>query len=229
VLPCFNEEGNVARAVGDAMLAASRVTGRHEIIVVDDGSHDATASIGARLAQTQASVRLVLHGTNRGYGAAVRTGIDAARMPYVLITDADRQFDLREILQLVDRLGDADVVVGHRLRRNDPAGRRAAAAAWNRLVCALYGLDLQDVDCAFKLYPRELIQSLDLGANGALFSTELLVKTLARGSSVAEVGVHHYPRLEGQPSGGSPRVVARAFIELARNHRALRRAAGRRR
>src|SRR5690242_1363619 len=158
VLPCFNEEGNVARAVGDAMLAASRVTRRHEIIVVDDGSDDSTARVGARLAQTHASVRLIRHKINRGYGAAVRTGIEAARMPYVLITDADRQFDLREISQLVDRLEEAEVVVGHRLRRNDPAGRRAAAAAWNRLVCALYGLRLQDVDCAFKLYPRELIQ-----------------------------------------------------------------------
>lgn len=228
VLPCFNEAGNVARAVRDAMLAASRVTARHEVIVVDDGSDDATARIGARLAQTHASVRLILHTTNRGYGAAVRTGIEAARMPYVLITDADRQFDLGEIVRLVDRLEGADVVVGHRLRRNDPAGRRAAAAAWNRLVCTLYGLRLQDVDCAFKLYPRELIQSLELDSNGALFSTELLVKTLATGSTVAEVGVHHYPRVAGEPSGGNPRVVVRAFVELARHHLALRRAAVRR-
>jgi len=228
LLPCFNEEGNLAQAVRDAMVAAERVSRRHEIIVVDDGSHDSTADIGARLAQTHPSVRLVIHLSNRGYGAAVRTGIAAATMPYVLITDADLQFDLREAERLVARLDIADVVVGHRLRRNDPAGRRGAASAWNALVCKLYGLDLQDVDCALKLFPRELIQGIELDSDGALFSTELLVKTLATGARIFEVGVHHYPRTSGRATGGSPRVVARAFRELVRFHWALRRATAQR-
>jgi len=228
ILPCFNEGGNLAQAVRGAMVAAERVSDRHEIIVVDDGSHDSTADVGARLAQTHPGVRLVIHLSNRGYGAAVRTGIAAATMPYVLITDADLQFDLREAEQLAVRLEDADVVVGHRLRRNDPAVRRGAASAWNALVCKLYGLDLQDVDCALKLFPRELIQSIDLDSDGALFSTELLVKTLATGARIVEVGVHHYPRTSGRATGGSPRVVARAFVELARLHRSLRRATARR-
>jgi glycosyltransferase involved in cell wall biosynthesis len=210
------------------MVSAERVSERHEVIVVDDGSHDGTAELGARLAQTHTSVRLVIHLSNRGYGAAVRTGIGLATMPYVLITDADLQFDLGEAERLVARLEGADVVVGHRLRRNDPAGRRSAASAWNALVCSLYGLDLQDVDCAFKLFPRELIQGLDLDSNGALFSTELLVKTLGTGARIAEVGVHHYPRTAGRATGGNPRVVARAFRELARLHPALRRAAAQR-
>jgi glycosyltransferase involved in cell wall biosynthesis len=228
VLPCFNEAGNISQAIRDAMLAAERVSDRYEIVVVDDGSHDATAEIGARLAQTHASVRLVIHLSNRGYGAAVRTGIAAARMQYVLITDADLQFDLKEIDRLVEVLGEADVVVGRRLRRNDPAGRRGAATAWNALVCSLYGLELRDVDCAFKLFPRELIQRLELRSDGALFSTELLVKTLATGARVGEVGVHHYPRISGRPTGGNPRVVVRAFRELARLHPSLRRASAQR-
>jgi glycosyltransferase involved in cell wall biosynthesis len=228
VLPCFNEESNVYAAVRAAMICAERVSERHEIVIVDDGSHDDTAEIGARLAQVHTPVRLVMHLSNRGYGAAVRTGIAAATMPYVLITDADLQFDLRETALLVGKLDEADVVVGHRIRRNDPAGRRGAAAAWNALVCSLYGLDFQDVDCALKLFPRELVQGLDLVSNGALFSTELLVKTLGTGARIAEVGVSHYPRTSGKASGGNPRVVARAFRELARLHPSLRRATARR-
>jgi glycosyl transferase family 2 len=227
VLPCFNEVGNLAETVERAIAASTRVSRRHELIIVDDGSRDGTGDLAAELAEVHRSVRLVLHVTNRGYGAAVRTGIRAARMPYVLITDADLQFDLDELESFVPELEHADVVVGYRLRRNDPPFRRGAAAAWNALVCSLYSMQLRDVDCAFKLFPRDLIQGLDLGATGAMFSTELLVKTLGAGASIAELGVHHYPRRSGKPSGGSPRVVARAFRELLRLHGSLHRLAPR--
>jgi glycosyltransferase involved in cell wall biosynthesis len=225
VLPCLNEAGNLLDMVHDALIAADRVSLDTEVVIVDDGSTDGTARLAARLAEGEPRVRLVMHLTNRGYGAAVRTGIGASRMPYVLLTDADLQFDLAELGRLVSRLSSADAVVGYRLRRNDPLVRRAAAAAWNRLVRALYGLPFKDVDCAFKLFPRELLEQLELVSSGALFSTELLVRSRATGATVAEVGVRHYPRISGRPSGGNPRVVMRAFRELARLHRSLHRAA----
>ena len=122
---------------------------------MDDGSTDGTGALAAKLAEGESRVRLVMHLVNRGYGAAVRTGIGAARMPYVLLTDADLQFDLADLGRLVPQLESADAVVGYRLRRNDPLVRRAAAAAWNRLVRTLYDLPFKDVDCAFKLFPRD--------------------------------------------------------------------------
>jgi glycosyltransferase involved in cell wall biosynthesis len=227
VLPCFNEAGNVVDMVQDALAAADRVSARVEVVIVDDGSTDGTGALGARLAEGEPRVRLVMHLTNRGYGAAVRTGIGAARLPYVLLTDADLQFDLAELAHLVPELEEADAVVGFRLHRNDPFVRRAAAAAWNRLVRTLYGLPFKDVDCAFKIFPRDLLQELELVSSGALFSTELLVRAREAGTTVAEVGVRHYPRLSGKASGGNPRVVVRAFRELVRLHHSLHRAAAR--
>ena len=225
VLPCFNEADNLTDVVQDALVAAARVGASYEIVIVDDGSTDGTAEIAAALVEGLRCVRLVMHLTNRGYGAAVRTGISAARMPYVLLTDADLQFDLAELEDLVPRLEEADVVVGYRLRREDPPARRAAAAGWNWLVRLLYGLPFRDVDCAFKLFPRELLQELPLGSSGAVFSTELLVRALEAGAVVTEVPVHHYPRISGKPTGGNPRVVVRAFRELAHLHPSLARAA----
>jgi glycosyltransferase involved in cell wall biosynthesis len=227
VLPCFNEEGNLADVVRGAVLAAANVTEQFEVVIVDDGSTDDTAEIGAALAERHPQVRFVMHLTNRGYGAAVRTGIAACRMPYVLLTDADLQFDLGELETFLPRLEEADVVVGYRLRRNDPPSRRLAASGWNWLVRLLYGLPFKDVDCAFKLFPRELVQGLQLQSSGAVFSTELLVRARETGAGLAEVGVHHYPRVSGRASGGNPRVVVRAFRELLRLHPSLHRAAAR--
>jgi glycosyltransferase involved in cell wall biosynthesis len=222
VLPCYDEAPNVAAAVYEARTAAAASADRHEVIVVDDGSSDQTATIAAMLGATFPDVRLVRHARNRGYGAAVRSGIDASRGDWVLLTDGDRQFDLGELPALVaagGAAGGADLVAGFRIDRADPAHRRLFAGAWNRLVRSTFGVGARDVDCAFKLVRGEALRALPLESDGAMISTELLVRARLAGWTVAEVGVHHRPRTAGTPSGGDPRVILRAFGE----RRALRR------
>ena len=221
VLPCFNEEANIADAIRYATAAAERCATGHEIVVVDDGSSDETASVAARLAERDRRVRVVVHTRNRGYGDAVRSGIAAARMPWILLTDSDLQFDLSELEDFLPAARDADIVVGWRILRWDPLNRRLNVAAWNWLVRRMFRLPVKDVDCAFKLVRRELLQSFALESTGAMISTELVVKCLARGARLEELGVHHRPRVAGDQSGADLRVIARAFFELARLRRSL--------
>ncbi len=215
VLPCYNEALNVAQAILAAATAAAAASERYEVIVVDDGSSDETATIAASFADAGLPVRVVVHARNRGYGQALRSGIDAARMPWILMTDADLQFDLHEIQDFLPHTADADFLMGWRMQRKDPIGRRANAAAWNWLVRRVFRLQVRDVDCAFKLIRRDILEGVELTSTGAMISTELLVKCLARGARLKELGVHHHPRVAGEQSGANPRVVARAFRELA--------------
>jgi glycosyltransferase involved in cell wall biosynthesis len=226
VLPCHDEAENIEAAIHAATAAAARCALDHEIIVVDDGSSDATAAIAARMAAEDHHVRLVVHAHNRGYGDAVRSGMQAATMDWVFLTDADLQFDLDELEDFLPYADRADLIVGWRIQRQDPWNRRLNAAAWNWLVRRTFGLAVRDVDCAFKLMRRDLLQACDLRAGGAVISTELLVKLLGHGARLREIGVHHRPRVAGSSSGANPRVVLRAFRELATLHRALH-AAGR--
>ncbi len=221
VLPCFNEEANVADAIRNAASAAALTSEDYEIIVVDDGSTDDTARIAGRFVETDVRVRLVVHARNRGYGDAVRSGIEAARMDWVLLTDADLQFDLRELEDFVPLTRTADVLWGYRILRRDSLARRAAAAAWNRLVRGLFHLPVRDVDCGFKLIRRDILDRVHLKTSGAMISTELAVRCRAEGARFAEVGVHHRSRVAGEETGGNPRVVLRAFRELATMHTAL--------
>jgi glycosyltransferase involved in cell wall biosynthesis len=223
VLPCYNEAPNVADAVRAATGAAEAHAADFEVIVVDDGSTDGTAQIAARLADADRRIRLVVHPNNRGYGGAVRSGVRAARMPWVLLTDADLQFDLRELEHFVPLAGDADLIAGWRVARQDPRHRRLNAAAWNWLMHQRFKLPVRDVDCAFKLVRRDLLEKLPLTSSGAMISTELVVRAVAAGATVREVGVHHLPRVAGEQSGASPRVVIKAFRELTRVHGELRR------
>lgn len=222
VLPCFDEAPNVAAAVLDAQTAAARVARTHEVIVVDDGSRDGTGEIAAALAELDDRIRVVTHERNRGYGAAVRSGLSASRGDWVLLTDGDRQFDLDEIELLVARAADHELVAGFRIDRADPLHRRLAAGAWNRAMRASFGIPVRDVDCAFKLLRGDAARALPLQSDGAMVSTELVVRAQLARWSIAEVGVHHRPRVAGSPTGGDPRVVLRALREQRRFRRRLR-------
>jgi glycosyltransferase involved in cell wall biosynthesis len=222
VLPCFNEEANVGDAIRNASAAARLTSLRHQIVVVDDGSSDGTARIAAGLAERDPRVRVVVHPRNRGYGDAVRSGIAAATEPWVLLTDADLQFDLRELVDFLPVAPTSDLVVGWRRHRSDPLHRRLNAAAWNALVRSMFALPVHDVDCAFKLVRADLLGEFELESGGAMISTELLVRSLAAGARLSEVGVHHRPRVAGEQTGANPRVVIRAFRELAQLRSNLR-------
>jgi glycosyltransferase involved in cell wall biosynthesis len=222
VLPCFNEEDNVEQAVQQAAQAARQFSDRHEVIVVDDGSADGTGLLTGRLMASMQDVRLVQHSENRGYGAALRSGIRAARMEWVLLTDADLQFDLREVADFLPSADSSDLIAGYRIAREDPFGRRLNAAAWNWLMRRMFRLPIHDVDCAFKLVRRDLLQRIQLVSDGAMISTELIVKSLQSGARLTELGVRHRPRAAGEQSGASPRVIVRAFLELFKLRGALR-------
>ena len=222
VLPCFDEAPNVAAAVAEARSAAGAVAADYEIVVVDDGSSDDTRAVADALAVLDRGVRVVAHEVNRGYGAAVRSGIAATTADWVLLTDGDLQFDLGQLTRFVPLTADHDLVIGYRVGRADPAVRRLAARAWNRLMRVSFGVRVRDVDCAFKLARGPAVRALALYSDGAMISTELLVRAARAQWRIAELGVDHRPRAAGEPSGGDPRVILRAFRERRALLRRLR-------
>jgi glycosyltransferase involved in cell wall biosynthesis len=224
VMPAYNEEVNVSAAIRSVADAVEPLFEEVEILVVDDGSRDRTAEKVHEAARTDPRVRLLQHPRNRGYGAAVTTGLRAARLPLVFYTDSDLQFDPRQIRALLARIDEVPVVVGYRRDRRDRWHRKLNAWAWNRLQRACFGLAVRDVDCAFKLLRREVLDGMPLTAQGAFFSTELLMRAQAKGCRIAEVAVDHYPRRAGAPTGARLAVIARAFREMWRLRRELGRA-----
>ena len=213
VLPAFNEEDNIGQVTREALTALPRFTDEFQIIVVDDGSRDRTAEIVTALARQDQRVRLVRHDRNRGYGAALVSGFNATSGDYVMFMDADRQFDINDLRLLVPFASDYDIVAGFRMERNDPLHRRVFAETFNVAVRVLFGVHMRDIDCAFKLFRGDLLRSLPLTAPGALINTEIQAKARRQKARVQQVGVHHYPRVAGSPTGGNPRVILRAMRE----------------
>ncbi len=222
VLPAYNEEANIARSVCAAETALSRLVSQGrieswEIIVVDDGSDDRTGSEVNAL--EGANVRLVTHHRNRGYGAALRSGFDAALGRLVFFTDADLQFNADEIDRLLPWVARYDIVAGYRSPRQDPWMRRANAAAWGIALYGAFGLDVADVNCAFKLFRSEVLDGLEIDSDGAFVNAEILLKASQRGATIKQVPVSHFARTVGTQTGAHPKVVLRAFVELAKFYR----------
>ncbi len=216
--PAHNEEANLEPLVAEARAALPDLAEAWEIVIVDDGSRDRTPRLADELASADPGrVRVVHHATNLGYGAALRSGFAAASYDVVAFTDGDRQFRVADIGRLIDRLREPDapdVVAGYRIRRADPLVRTLYARLYRLANRIFFGLTVRDVDCACKLFRREALSGLRVESGGAFFSAELLIKLRASGRRVAEVGVPHYPRTAGSPTGAKPSVVLRAVRDF---------------
>jgi glycosyl transferase family 2 len=215
-MPAYNENSNIEDTLEAACVILPEFIERFEIVVVDDGSTDGTADTVDAYARRDSRVRLIRHEQNRGYGAAVTSGIQSARGDLVAFTDSDGQFSLLDLPQLISRIDGHDLVVGYRHQRADNWIRRMNAWGWNWLIRTILGLQVRDLDCAFKLFRREVINRLCLTATGAAINAEILVQCARAGWRMHETPVTHYPRYHGSPTGAAIRVIWRAFRELPR-------------
>ena len=212
--PCHNEQDNIERMVQQALDVLPTISDDYEIIIVNDGSADRTAEIADRLAEANPSIRVVHHPVNRGYGGALQSGFRAATKEWVFYTDGDGQFDIRELPGLLEHIDNCDIVTCFRIHRQDTLLRKCNGWAWSKLVNLLFHFKIKDVDCAFKLFRREIFDHIQMQSEGALIDAEILARAHRAGYRITQCGVRHYPRTAGEQSGANCKVILRAFKEL---------------
>jgi glycosyltransferase involved in cell wall biosynthesis len=222
VLPAFNEEDNIERAATRmAEVLGSLGLRDWEVIVVDDGSIDRTGEVADRLAARDPDhIKVSHHSSNLGYAAALRTGFTSARHQLIFYTDSDNQFDVREITSLLPLIEDADIVSGFRIYRFDPLTRLVLSWGFNLLVRIIFGIRVRDIDCAFKLYRREVFDKVEIESKKFFVDAEVLAKARHYGFRMTEVGVRHYPRTAGR-STIRPHHIISTLRELAKIWRGI--------
>jgi glycosyltransferase involved in cell wall biosynthesis len=222
VLPAYNEEGNIERAVRDADRAGASLVGSHEVVAVDDGSRDGTGERLARLEQELAGrLQVVRHPTNLGYGTALRDGFAAASGRLVFYTDSDNQFDLMELRGFLPLMGEWDALLGYRRQRQDPPLRLLTSRVFNDLTSVAFGMRIRDLNCSFKLFRREVLVRLPLESRDFFIDAELVARLHRAGFRYRELPVTHYPRTAGR-STVRPGDVPRTLRSLVRMWRRIR-------
>src|SRR5581483_10707157 len=220
--PMWNEEEMILRTVDAAretgdQLCEDGAIATYEILIVDAASNDGTGKIADELAATDPRIRVVHHDVNRKLGGSVKTGLSEARTDLVLYTDADMPFDLADLgkaLRLM-HVYDADIVSAYRFDRTGEGAKRALYShVYNSLVKTLFRLRIRDVNFAFKLIRREVLDHLELVSEGSFIDVELLAKAQRLGFYIIQFGVDYFPRERGTSTLSSPKVIVKILREL---------------
>ena len=212
--PFWNEDKNIEKVVTRAILVAQEVAAKWEILMVDDGSTDNTLKIAKKLEQKYKNVRTISLHPNRGYGAALRAGFEHANYELVVFTDGDLQFDFSEVKKFLEKIGQADLVIGYRQKRQDKLLRHILMILHRIWVLIFFRFYVKDIDCGFKLFRKQMFKEvMPFRSEGAMITTEILAKAKAKGLRIAQVAVTHYPRKFGESSGGNISVIVRAMLE----------------
>src|SRR4029077_8812966 len=215
--PAYNDSGTIASLVIRAVQAASELTPDYEVIVVNDGSADATAQIVDELARTYPRVRAVHHPTNRGYGGALQTGFRSATKDFILYTDGDAQYAVAELAYLGAKMTpDADLVNGYKISRSDPFHRIVIGRVYHHIVKLLFGLRVRDVACDFRLMRRAMFEKIDPEKTSGVICLEMMKKITDARFRIVEVPVHHYHRAFGKSQFFNFRRIAKTGVDVLR-------------
>jgi glycosyltransferase involved in cell wall biosynthesis len=224
-LPSYNEEVHVRGTTLKVKKILEKVAGKWEILIINDGSKDKTSKIAEKLSNSDKRIRVITHKLNRGYGAAVKSGLYGAKYKWVVLMDVDGQFDFSEVDTLIKKQKEskADLVIGYYRKRAVPFYRKLNTFAWQVVVNLLFGLNVRDIDCGFKLISKKVIDAIPKleSERGAFISSEFLIKVKKAGFKIVEIGVHHYPATR-KGTGARLIVIIKSFVDLFKLWRKLK-------
>jgi glycosyltransferase involved in cell wall biosynthesis len=215
--PAYYDENNIAKVVRSAVDVLEEMRLKdYEITIIEDGSPDGTAAVADALALKYPKVRVIHHAKNIGYGATLREGFTTARLDYVFYSDGDNQFDLTELKKFVAMIPFSDIVVGFRKKKQYSTYRKVTSLVYNYVLRWFFEVDYVDIDCAFKLFRRDLFDQITIKTHDAFIDAEIMIKAYLLGYTSTEIGVRHLPRVDGISTAARPSVVLKTIRDIYR-------------
>ncbi|MEZ7890297.1 MAG: glycosyltransferase family 2 protein [Candidatus Wallbacteria bacterium] len=214
VFPMFNEIENIEQMVLATMAVTDTITKDYEIIVVDDASTDGCGELIDRLAEKYPQIKPIHHEHNRKLGGALKTGFYNATKDYIIYIDSDLPIDLNDIKLALPMIEEADMVIGYRLMRTESLRRKFQSKIYNWLIRLMFGLKVKDVNFAFKLFKREIIQKITLQSEGSFIDAELLIEAKRLGYKIKEIGLMYYPRAAGVSTLSGLDIIIKILKEM---------------
>ena len=216
ILPLYNEEKNIKNLITEIIINIKNYTDNFEIILINDGSIDKTPNIIKTIAARYPELSIINHLKNKGYGAAVRTGLNNAEKEWLLIMDADGQFKIDDLKASWVKKSSYDFILGYREKRDDNPYRSLLGKIGN-LIANLFlktPVFVKDINCSFKLFRANQLKSIPLESKGGIISFEILYKLLKNNKPLfIQLPVQHYKRIHGKSTGGKFKTIIKIILE----------------
>jgi len=213
--PAYNDVGSIGKIIHTMAWLLPKWADDYEIVVVNDGSADGTADLLKVLGREYPFLKVIHHGVNRGYGAALITGFANCSKELIFYTDGDGQYDVEELPLLLNAFDEnVDIVNGYKIRRSDPSHRVVAGRIYQHLMRILFRLKVRDVDCDFRLFRRSLLAQAQLTCDSGVICVEMMKRFQDAGCRIAEVPVHHYHRYHGSSQFFRFKHLRRVVVQL---------------
>ncbi|NQS98132.1 MAG: glycosyltransferase family 2 protein [candidate division Zixibacteria bacterium] len=214
MLPAYNEEENIERAVKNSVEMLASFTDNYEVLVVNDASTDKTGRILEDMSRDNSHIRVVHHKKNLRLGGAIRTGFKESGKEIIFYCDSDSPVDMWDVKRVLPLMATYDLVAGYRLTREERFIRKVYSKTYNSIIRSLFGFKLTDINFSFKLIKKKVFENIELHSNGGFIDAEFISEILRGGFRAAEVGVHYYPRATGESTMASPSVILEIMAEM---------------
>lgn len=216
--PAYHDAENLPDLIPVVDEFLSKWAHEYEILIIEDGSPDSTGRVADELARAYPKVRVVHHEKNCGYTATLVEGFKSGKYDYVMYTDGDNQYDVKEFEPYIPLLKEADGIAGYATVKAVSTFRKFQSAVHNVLISILFGTRFKDVNCSMKIFKRTVLETISFTSSplGAFVDAELMIRAQKQGYVVKQFPVTHYARKGGVGSGSKPNLVFHTIKDMIR-------------
>ena len=201
--PVYNDEKTVRIVANRALELLEEVADNYEIIIVNDGSPDSSGDIADALAAEHEKISAIHHPQNRGYGAAMKTGIASSRFDIICMIDGDNEYDVFDLKKMLAVKDYYMLIIAFRYRKLYSTKRIFISFIYNSVLRLLFKSPFRDISTGIRLIHRAVLDDVVLTSNSPFIGAELSLKSMLRGFPVGEVGIQTFPRDFGTGSATS--------------------------
>lgn len=207
--PVYNDEATIRDVVTKSIDVLSKLTSCFEILIVNDGSPDASGKIADELAREHSFLRVIHHPENLGYGRAVRTGLAGCRYEWICFTDGDDEYDVHDLEKLFRLRDFYDLIITFRYVRRYSGSRQIISRVYNAVLRWLFDTRYRDISTGLRMMRKSLYEDLTLRSDSPFIGAEIAIRSMLKGFRVGEVGIQTFPRQFGRSTSTTiPNILA---------------------
>lgn len=219
--PVYNDERTVRIVTEKAIAFAEECAEKYEIIIINDNSPDRSGIIAEELTKENENIRVIHHPKNMGYGAAIKSGLMAAKYEIICFTDGDDEYDIMDFKRLLKLKDYYDLIITFRYRKIYSNKRIFISYIYNKLLRQLFRTNYRDISTGLRMIHKRILDDMNIISESPFIGAEITIKTMFNGYRVGEIGIQTFPREIGKGSSTSYKNILKTITDMKKVYKEI--------